>query len=148
MVFFSIKDMLGTSKKLLTRKGEKKANFTPKIKEDNRFLFHFLNGICFILITSSISLLPYCPPNASWDHSPPFLLALTSSSPNPTAQQVSSVFWHSKVIVCEFQEHGPKLGSDFAVCNARIGDCWSHLSHCRENLRILFVGPSSSTLLA
>lgn len=56
IVFFSIKDMLGTSKKLLTREGEKETNFTPKIKEDNRFLFHFLNGICFIPITSSISL--------------------------------------------------------------------------------------------
>ncbi|WMV24687.1 hypothetical protein MTR67_018072 [Solanum verrucosum] len=63
-----------------------------------------------------VPLLPNGPPDAGWDCPPPSFLAFASSSSDPTAKQVCSMFRHDPVDSSNGSEHSPKLVS--LLCNA------------------------------
>ncbi|WMV34072.1 hypothetical protein MTR67_027457 [Solanum verrucosum] len=62
-----------------------------------------------------VPLLPNGPPDAGWDCPPPSFLAFASSSFDPTAKQVCSMFRHDPVDSSNGSEHSPNLRRYFAM---------------------------------
>ncbi|WMV54377.1 hypothetical protein MTR67_047762 [Solanum verrucosum] len=62
-----------------------------------------------------VPLLPNGPPDAGWDCRPPSFLAFASSSSDPTAKQICSMFRHDPVDSSNGSEHNPNLCHYFAM---------------------------------
>uniref|UniRef100_A0A0V0GS31 Putative ovule protein n=1 Tax=Solanum chacoense TaxID=4108 RepID=A0A0V0GS31_SOLCH len=69
-------------------------SFYTNNKRYNTIPFNFMDGIGPIFEVSAISLFPYIPPYTVRDDFPPSLLALASSSSNPTTQHICRLLRH------------------------------------------------------
>ena len=96
VVFLSVKDMLENMEETTYRESNRSTSSsfsvtvslhqnTKKKKGFNTIPYNSMNGIGLIFKTSAISLSSHFPPDAMWNDFPPSLLALASSSSDPTA---------------------------------------------------------------